>query len=358
MLVLSKLESGKTTFAAKPFRLKTIIEEVAQIFAAPLELKKLPLILSLPEADPWIKGDANRLKMVLINLVANALKFTKQGHIKMNLHMLDITPTHTSFILRVEDTGIGMTPEEVDQLFQRFSRAAAAEYEGSGLGLFISKRFIESMGGQIEVKSQKGRGSEFIIQLTCESAEAEKALPPLTTQALQAASLASLPTTSKRILVVEDNLVNQRILRKLLENANYNCEVANNGQEAFNKWTTSPFDLIFMDIEMPVMGGLEATQAIREREQRSALSTRIPIVGLSAYASSEFIAKAREAGMNDYITKPYKKVKIYNILERLTASPLETFSSQQSTSSTLLAKVNPDGSMSSDDNSDRFHQVV
>lgn len=331
VLDVSKLESGKTTFAVQPFRLKTIIEEVAQIFAAPLKLKNLPLILSLPEADPWVKGDANRLKMVLINLVANALKFTEQGHIKMNLHMLDVTPAHTAFTLSVEDTGTGMAPEEVTQLFERFTRVAAAEYEGSGLGLFISKRFIEGMGGQIDVKSQKGQGSEFIIQLTCESAEAEKNLPSLKTQALPAASLPSLPT-SKRILLVEDNLLNQRILRRLLEKANYSCEVANDGQEALNKWTASPIDLIFMDIEMPVMGGLEATRVIREREQQSALATRIPIVGLSAYTSSKFVNEACKAGMNDYISKPYEKEKIYNAVQRWAASQPAPSSSQQPTS--------------------------
>lgn len=334
VLDLSKLESGKTIFAVQPVRLKAIIEEVAQIFSAPLTLKKLPLILELPETDPWVKTDANRLKMVLINLVENARKFTEEGHIKVSLHILDVTSTSTTFTINVEDTGTGMEPDEVPQLFQPFKRVASAEYEGSGLGLFISKQFIEHMGGQIAVKSQKGKGSQFIFQLTCESAEAEKKVPPLAIQAPPAESLGVLPTP-KRILVVEDNLVNQLVLRRLLEKAHYSCEVANNGQEALNKWTSTPFDLIFMDIEMPVMGGLEATRAIREREQQSALATRIPIVGLSAYTSNEFITKAHEAGMNDYISKPCEKEKVYSVIEQLTASQLEPLPSQQPTSDTL-----------------------
>jgi PAS domain S-box-containing protein len=335
VLDLSKLESGKATFVIQSVRLKTIIEEVAQIFTAPLTLKKLSLILELPETDPWVKTDANRLKMVLVNLVTNALKFTEEGHIKISLDILDVTPTHTTVALSVEDTGIGMTHEEEAQLFKRFIRVAATEYEGSGLGLLISKRFIESMGGRIDVKSQKGQGSQFIIQLTCESAEADKKPPPLITQE-PAASLSALPTP-KHILVVEDNLVNQLVLRRFLEKANYICEVANNGQEAIEKWSTSRPDLVLMDIEMPVMGGLEATRAIRERERQSPLVTRTPIVALSAYTSNEFITKARKVGMDDYISKPCGEEKVYSVIGRLTASQLEPSSFQKPPSDTLRA---------------------
>lgn len=338
VLDLSKLESGKATFVIQPVRLKAIIEEIEQIFTAPLKLKKLPLILELPEADPWIKIDVNRLKMALINIVANAIKFTEKGHVKIRLDITNATPTHTTVALSVEDTGIGMTHEEEAQLFRRFIKVAAAEYEGSGLGLLISKRFIESMGGQIDVKSRKGQGSQFVIQLTCETAEAERKPPPVAPQAPLATPLPALPTP-KRILVVEDNRVNQLILCRTLEKAHYSCEVANDGQEALNKWAASPvgFDLILMDIEMPVMGGLEATQAIREREQHLGLSTRIPIVGVSAYTSSKFRQKAHEAGMDDYVIKPCKKEEVYSVVEKLTAPHLEPLPSQQPAPRPLLA---------------------
>lgn len=320
VLNLSKTESGKADFVVEPFRLKSIIEDVVKIFAASLKSKKISLILLLPESDPWIKSDASRLKMVLINLVANSLKFTEQGYIKIKLNMLEVTPTYTTFTLSVEDTGSGMTPEEQSQLFQRFARITTTEYGGSGLGLFISKRFIEQLGGLIEVKSQKGQGTEFTIQLTCESAEAKK--KPVSSMTPPLAALSNL-SLRKHLLIVEDNVINQRILCRQLEQAGHICEVANNGEEALNKWANASFDLILMDIEMPVMGGFEATQAIRRKEEDSGQKVKIPIIGLSAYTSNEFMQKAYAIGMNDYITKPYDKEKLYNTINQWTTLPSE-----------------------------------
>jgi PAS domain S-box-containing protein len=307
VLDLSKLEAGKIFLANQPFRLQTIIYEVIKIFAAPLARKNLSLIWEPPELDLWIKGDANRLKMILINLMGNALKFTEHGHIKINLQVLEATPDRIKFTLSVEDTGLGMTADEISHLFQRFTRATATEYEGTGLGLVICKRFIELMGGKIEVKSQKGQGSQFIIQLSCETASAQAKPTP------QLSSASPLPvlTTAKHILVVEDNKLNQKMLCKYL--TGYTCDVANNGQEAVDKWekTSSSFDLIFMDIEMPRMNGIDATKTIRKREQELGRK-KTPIIGLSAYTSSDYIENAKKAGMDDYITKPYEKKAIEN----------------------------------------------
>lgn len=336
VLDLSKVESGKMMLTAQPLRLKSIIEEAAKIFATPIALKNLQLILTLPESDPWVKGDANRLKIILINLMANALKFTEHGHITIILQLLNVTPTSTTFSLSVEDTGIGMTSDELSQLFRRFARVGSAEYEGSGLGLFISKRLIEYMGGQINVKSQKGQGSQFTIQLTSETVPVKENQPvQLNNQTKQVSTSSTLP--AKHILVVEDNVVNQRILCRQLTQANHICEVANNGKEAIDKLTTAPFDLIFMDIEMPVMGGLEATKIIRQKEQQLNPPIRTPIIGLSAYSSSEFIKQAKEAGMDDYITKPYQKEKIYNTLKQWIITQQKPLLSQSLTSDAPLA---------------------
>ncbi len=339
VLDLSKLESGKLVLTAQPVRLKSVIEAVAQIFAAPLALKNLPLIVALPESDPWVKVDANYLKIALVNLVANALKFTERGHITLQLQLLDVTPAHTTFTLTVEDTGIGMTPQELSHVFQRFARVASTEYEGSGLGLVISKRFVECMGGRIDVNSQKGHGSQFTLQLTCESVPVEEKqpaqqVPPPPAPTGQPLSL--LPT-AKHILVVEDNVVNQRILCRQLKQAGHTCEVANNGQEAVDKWAAASFDLILMDIEMPIMGGLEATKTIRQREQLLNRVVRTPIVALSAFTSSEFIKQAHEVGMQDYITKPYEKEKIYQAINQWAVPPPKPSLPQPLIAGTLLA---------------------
>eukprot|EP00027_Filamoeba_sp_ATCC50430_P007011 CAMPEP_0168559934 /NCGR_PEP_ID=MMETSP0413-20121227/10789_1 /TAXON_ID=136452 /ORGANISM="Filamoeba nolandi, Strain NC-AS-23-1" /LENGTH=534 /DNA_ID=CAMNT_0008591197 /DNA_START=206 /DNA_END=1807 /DNA_ORIENTATION=- len=312
VLDLSKLEIGKFSLSHQPFRLKAVMEETSAIFAAPLYNKNLRLVMEVPSQEFWVKGDANRLKMVLVNLLANALKFTEQGNIFFKMQIKEVTPIHTSFCISVEDSGIGMTPEEVAQLFQPFARVAAAEYEGSGLGLLISKRFVERMGGQISVTSQKGKGTIFSINLACETCAPEiKQASPVPQHATNA-----IP--SKRILVVEDNSVNQRILCRQLSQFGHVVDVASNGQEAVDKYSSAAYDLIFMDIEMPVMNGLEATKLIRKMEQTQEIPPKIPIVGLSAYAHIDSVKQAHQVGMDDYITKPYEKEKVQNAVVQWT----------------------------------------
>ena len=310
VLDVSKLESGKLVLAAKPFQPKSVIEEIITFFATQLAAKQLELKLSLPEATLTVLGDSSRFKVILINLISNALKFTERGYIKISLQTQDVDATHVALTFSVEDTGIGMNPEEQSRLFQRFSRPLSSQYEGSGLGLVITQKSLKLMGGDIKVDSEKGRGTRFTCHLTCETVLTQAENPVVSTlpPAVQPAQV------SKHILVVEDNLVNQKILKRQIEQAGHRCEVANNGQEALNQCEQTPFDLIFMDIEMPVMGGLEATRNIRAREKQRGMA-ETPIIGLSAYARPEHKEEARQAGMNDYLTKPYEKEKIYAAIQ-------------------------------------------
>jgi len=315
VLDLSKLESSQTNLGAVPFSLKSVVKEVAQMFAAPLAIKKVSAVLSLPETDPWVYGDPRRLKIALTNILSNAVKFTEHGSVRVALEIKEITNTNTSFTVSVEDTGMGMNEDEQSRLFQRFARVAAAQFEGSGLGLYLSKRFVEFMGGTIDVWSKKGEGSKFSFSLNLTTAT------PQVTQTPTIRTDNAIPVLQKvvRVLVVEDNVVNQRILQRQLEQAGAESEVAGNGVEALYKWKNSHFDLIFMDIEMPVMGGFEATQAIRKMEAESGVTQPVRIVGLSAFSSPEFVEKAHGAGMDDYITKPYDKSRIQDAVFKCAA---------------------------------------
>ncbi|MHB9148287.1 MAG: ATP-binding protein [Candidatus Amoebophilus sp.] len=327
VLDLSKLESGKVALVLKPFKLQTVIKEATRLFTSQLTAKSLDLIVNLPKDAVVIKGDPDRLKIILINLISNAVKFTEKGHVKISLQIQSVDSTHVRLSLSVEDTGISMTSEEQSRLFQRFSRSLSSQYEGSGLGLAISKKLLDLMGGSIQVASKKGQGSTFTIHLTCETVVVEEKISPLIPQKPPSPSLI-LPPVAKHILVVEDNKMNQKILIKQLETAGYTCTVADNGQKAIaaigalaavetpEKWNPLAFDLILMDLEMPVMGGVEATQLIRKKENQLGVS-RIPIVGVSTYAREAYSEKAKQAGMNDYTIKPYRKEELFKIIQFL-----------------------------------------
>jgi predicted ATPase/signal transduction histidine kinase/CheY-like chemotaxis protein/tRNA A-37 threonylcarbamoyl transferase component Bud32 len=324
VLNLSRLEAGKEELLFKPFKPKTIIEEIILLFRSQLKTKQLDLIVDFPEQAITIKGDPERFKIVLINFISNAIKFTEKGHIKISFQTQVVDPTHVELIIRVEDTGIGMTPEEQSRLFQQFSRPLSSQYEGSGLGLAISKKLLDLMGGTIQVDSVKGQGSTFTIHLTCEIVVVEEKISPLLHRKMSS-PLPLLSPVTKHILVVEDNIVNQKILRRQLEAAGYPCTIANNGQKAIEaigaleevetpeQWNVAAFDLILMDLEMPVMGGIEATRLIRKKEKQLGVSS-IPIIGLSAYAEEIYGETAKQAGMDAYMTKPHRREELFKNL--------------------------------------------
>ncbi|MHB9148040.1 MAG: protein kinase domain-containing protein [Candidatus Amoebophilus sp.] len=342
VLDLSKLEAGKVSLIRRPFKVQHMIKEATSLFTAQLDVKQLALMVDLPKEAIVIKGDPDRLKIVLVNLLSNAIKFTEKGYIKISLQTQSVSSTHVQLIIQVEDTGIGMTAEEQSYLFQQFSRPLSSQYEGSGLGLSISKKLIDLMGGNIQVHSIKGQSSTFTIYLTCETAHMEEKASPPTHQQLSSPSPSLSSPESRHILVVEDNKTNQKILCKQLELAGYRYTVARNGQQAVeaigalegidtpDKWNKAGFALILMDLEMPVMGGVEATQLIRQKEEQLSVA-RIPIVGLSAYAREAYMEKAKQAGMEDYLTKPYVKNDLYKVIQQLIFSaelPLEQVTSK------------------------------
>jgi len=256
----------------------------------------------------------------LINLLANALKFTTHGCITLGLEFWERKEGGALTSVTVKDTGIGLTKQEKDKLFHRFMQPTSTSYDessGSGLGLVISKGLVELMGGTISVESAKGQGSQFTFTFVSEEAPAA----PSSSLPWSISSAAALvPCTDdkdrwiRQILVVEDNAINQRFLTRLLEAAGFVCTTASNGAEALALLECRSFHLILMDVHMPVMDGIASTREIRAREER-ANRTPVPIVGLSGNAREEHRVEALNSGMNYYLTKPCKKEELYTVID-------------------------------------------
>lgn len=233
--------------------------------------------------------------------------------------MTDVSPTNYLVCLQVRDTGIGMTSNEIDNLFSAFFQANTKHSRngGTGLGLVITKKIVELMGGKITVTSEKGKGSVFMVTFPCKKSNekevSEQVEKSLSNEYIQKSDF--MPQ-KKLILIVEDNLINQKVLRNYLEKRGYNYDIAFNGLEAVEKSKVDSFDLILMDIEMPLMNGLEATINIRSDPLNP--NNKTPIIGLSGNSTKQQIDEAIGTGMNYYLTKPYHREDVFKVIEKYT----------------------------------------
>ncbi|MDF7799947.1 ATP-binding protein [Pontiellaceae bacterium B1224] len=454
ILDFSKIEAGKLDLEPQPFDLRETCEHITELLTPTALEKGVDLILRFsPNTPPFVVGDAGRIRQVLMNLASNALKFTREGYVYIDVEAVAGTETETSINFTVSDTGIGVSREELPQLFQKFSQGDSSttrEFGGTGLGLAICKQLVNLMGGKIGMDSELGKGSEFWFRLNLPIAsrspnssidqalfkgehvlvidekkimghalsewlnrwglqaevsgtiaDAEYKIrengyriimieehlaydsdnpffrkpefehlslfiicsitnrdyrsldhaglatnlikpirlsnllsktadvlgyqldsaalhPPRTGNARPTVELSTLTNVSScRILVTEDNLVNQTVAKRMLMKGGFEVEVAENGEEALHKVTSgTPFDLIFMDCQMPRMDGYEASRQIRKYEKESGTGSRIPIVALTANAMQGDREKCLDAGMDDYIPKPVKKEALFEMLRR------------------------------------------
>ena len=327
VLDASKLEHNKLELKLAPFSPKDIILTAVQIFIAQFKQKGIQLELKLPDKGLIVEGDGVRLNQVLINLLSNALKFTKKGSIGVTLTEHYTDENTIELMIQISDTGIGMDKEEVSQLFKRFTQFAAASsssqpyhdiepmLKGAGLGLSISQQLIEMMGGSIEVKSEKGKGTEMNIKVSMPLSATQKLYRSFSPE-LEFISTAVVEAIQKKVLIVEDNSINQKLLVHFVKKLGWDYQTAENGLEALSCVEKNAFDIILMDIEMPVMNGIEATKQIRQREQSLDQDPAV-IVGISANAQPTQIKIAKEAGMNDYITKPVHRATVIKRLQEL-----------------------------------------
>lgn len=313
VLDLSKIEAGRLTLEAAPFRLSDVLGRTRELLSVRAAEKGVALrVTAAAGIPPLLRGDPARLSQVLLNLAANGLKFTDSGEVAVSVSLAARDGAGVTLAFKVRDTGIGMNEEQRARLFEPFAQAdesIARQYGGTGLGLAISQRIVNQMGGHIEVGSAPGRGSVFSFTVPFGVApDACDERPP-------APSPSRRPLAGARLLVVEDVDINRQIARELLEAAGATVELAADGIEATGRFAGGgpPLDAIVMDVQMPRMGGCEATRIIREHAGGQAIA----IVALSAHALPEERSRCLEAGMNAYVTKPFDPDELAAVLLRL-----------------------------------------
>lgn len=314
VLDLAKLEAHKLKIVNRSFSLESFITEIEKLFAPKAKEKSLGFTIqaSCPLSRHLI-GDPDRIKQILFNLLGNAFKFTQSGEIRLIVQCSPLA-NQKGITLRftVSDTGIGISPKNQKLLFQEFIQVgeSSQHIQGTGLGLVITRNLLALMGGNISVSSQEGKGSQFTasIPLRFDTDHSNITL----VQQLETPLSQASATNHRRVLLVEDNEVNQIISKAILKQLGYEITLANNGEEAIKAFTSTIFDLILMDCNMPVMDGFEATQQIRILEQQQNTTTPIPIIALTAHAFDEIKQQCLDAGMNEISTNRLINISLRN----------------------------------------------
>lgn len=308
ILDFSKIEAGKLVIEKIGFNLQELLDSTIKAHLHLATKKKLKLSCNCSSSIPQdLQGDPNRLKQILNNLLNNALKFTEHGGVTLTVRELVLSEETIGVKFTISDSGIGISEQDQAKLFRNFSQVDGSitrKYGGTGLGLVISKQLVQMMGGAITVESQKGKGSTFSFSLKFMLSE-EQSYP---TQATFNPIHTMKPL---RILIVEDDKVNLMVLALMLKEKGHLIESASNGVEALLLHANNQYDVIFMDIQMPIMDGIEATVKIREREGRS---RHTPIIALTAYALVGDREKFLSYGLDEYITKPIKMGELFQLL--------------------------------------------
>ncbi len=307
ILDLSKVEEGKMTIESVDFDLNKLVESVVLLMSGRAEEKKIGLKFDIdPETPTALKGDPTRLRQILLNLVGNAIKFTDKGSVTVIVKAHDKTAKKPRIYFAVKDTGIGISEDGQKKLFQPYQQADSSttrKFGGTGLGLAICKRLVEAMGSSIQIASKIGEGTVFYFIISLEYGAGEAA---------QAAEIAAMGVIPLKILVVDDNIINQRVVAGLLEKDGHKIVTVGGAEAALNDLKTVTYDVILMDMEMPQIDGVMATQMIRRLPDP--LKSKITIVAMTGNTGKEDIQRARDAGMDDYITKPVNPDALRKIL--------------------------------------------
>jgi len=338
LLDLSKIEAGHVELLIEDHDLSGLLREMHDSYSPMLRQKGLEPILSLPaELGGHWRIDAYRLRQVISNLMSNALKFTAQGSITLGGQVNWPSPDEATVTLTVSDTGIGIPRDKIERLFEKFVQvdgSTTRQYGGTGLGLAICRELVSMMGGKIWIESTEGAGSTFYVQLPL-TRSLSVSSPKPAPMPMGAVPVNPHSHPRLKILAAEDVRANQMVLQAALEHRNIDLTLVDNGAQALEAFGLERFDLILMDIQMPVMDGLAATRAIRNTERLSALAPT-PIIALSANAMDYQIASYREAGCDDYIAKPIDLARLANAIDRLTqAAALEPVARASGTSGSL-----------------------
>ncbi|WP_430423863.1 ATP-binding protein [Phenylobacterium sp.] len=307
LLDLSKIEAGKLELEVTDFPLRPLLDGVRATYSDLAARKGLRLVLDVcPAAAGVYRGDSTRLRQILFNLVSNALKFTQVGEVR-----LIVQRDGETLVCAVRDTGIGIPTDRLARLFNKFEQADVSttrKFGGTGLGLAISRELATLMGGAISVESQLGEGSEFTLRLPLRRISDEPAAPAIP------APPPIAPQRPLRVLAAEDNSVNQTVLRTLLQQTGVEPEIVDDGAAAVAAWRAAEWDVILMDVQMPVMDGPDATRAIRAAETQSGRA-RTPIIALTANAMAHQVEEYAQAGMDGLIAKPIRVGELFAALQ-------------------------------------------
>ncbi|KAL0479020.1 hypothetical protein AKO1_007934 [Acrasis kona] len=315
VITLSKLEFGKIKLVNTQTTASQIMDDLSVMFANEARLKKLTWKCECDSecVDKVVEVDANKVIEVMTNLITNAIKFTSHGTIQISCNLTELSTQSVRLQFQVKDTGCGIEESELETIFDRFSQATQrtfSDYGGSGLGLFISKMYANLMEGTISVQSKKWSGSTFSFSIKCNVVRAEPSAAVPTAEVITPVEVPKL-----KVLVVEDNKINQRVLVRMLQSCNCEYVIANDGVEGLEKFSEQEFDLIYMDVAMPRMDGFECTRKIRQMEQSTGVDRGVLIVGLSGNARQEHVDMSKEAGMDLYQIKPCSSKDVNHVIE-------------------------------------------
>ncbi len=304
ILDLSKIEAGRMTLEKIPFDLRTVLADCIKAHQPKARMNSVELLAEVsPNVPQEMTGDPLRIRQILGNLVSNAVKFTEHGTVAVRMDGQFSSGSEFTLRITVEDSGTGIPADKLLYIFDQFTQAdgsVSRKYGGTGLGLAITRRLVDMHRGKIDVKSELGRGTVFTVTLPCEAKTATSANLANVAGPARAA-LRPVLEHALRILVVEDNQVNQKVVTAVLRKRGFYIELANDGQEALTKLANSAaFDLVLMDVQMPVLDGLEATRIIRREPRWKGL----PIIAMTAHAMNGDKERCLEAGMSGYISKP------------------------------------------------------
>ncbi|MGE5583572.1 MAG: PAS domain S-box protein [Bacillota bacterium] len=314
ILDISKIEAGKLQLDIVAFNLREVIANAIKVYRVRAQEKGIALTSDInPDVPVCVKSDPGRLKQILLNLISNAIKFTEDGTVTVSV--VKVGETASSQIqlkFSVKDTGVGIDPSKIGLLFESFSQlddSTTKRHSGSGLGLAISKQLVKLMGGEIGVASNEGRGSEFFFTITVDKQDQDELIKE------KEIHIETGAFSRARILVVEDNPVNKKLVTALLQNRGWKVATAPDGVTALKALENESFDLVLMDVQMPDLDGFETTARIREGEKLT--QAHIPVIAMTAYAMEGDRERCLAAGMDGYLTKPIKADQLYTIIANL-----------------------------------------
>ena len=330
ILDISKIESGKIELEYRPFNILSSVNLILKTLEFKATEKNLTLSTEIPANIPkYLIGDSLRIRQIIINLINNAIKFTEKGGVTLSIQLIAGDSKKVTMQFMVKDTGIGIKPESIHTIFEKFMQADSSttrKYGGTGLGLSISKQLIEMMNGKIWVESDYGTGSRFIFTIDLSIPNLQE-IKDIEDEESEIKTLSDIVFNKQiKILIAEDNTTNQKYIRSLLQIHKLNPTIVNNGKEAIEATEKQEFDCILMDLHMPEMDGITATKIIRSSSNEKIKNT--PIIALTAAAYKEDKEKMIAAGMNDYLSKPINEESLFNILKQFDSDmPLNVESS-------------------------------